>query len=358
VRAAIAAAGTGGHVYPALAVAEALIGRGTAPDDIVFFGGSRMEASAVPAAGFEFVPFRLARLRRAVSAENLAIPWVLRSTSRAMADELRRREIEVVLGMSGYVTVPAAIAARRAGARLVVQEQNAEPGLAARFAARRAEVTLLGLPGPAERLPRSRVVGNPLRKELAAFDRSRLRPKARRAYGLPEDGFVLGVLGGSLGAQVLNESVSEIIAGWGPGRGVLHLTGAAAHQTVSRQAEGAPLPWRCRPFEDHMELFYAASDLVVCRAGAMTVSELAATGSAAVFVPLEAVGQAANAAALADVGGAVVVPQAERERLPAVVSALAEDDAERAALQAAARRAGRPGAAGAVADAVAGGHDD
>lgn len=351
----IAAAGTGGHVYPALAVADMLRERGLRQGEIVFFGGDRMEAGAVPEAGYEFVGFPLARFRRAVTASNLAIPWVLRRTTAAMTAELRRREAEVVLGMSGYVTVPAALAARRSGARLLVHEQNASPGLAARFAARRAEATLLGLPGPAQRLPRSRVVGNPLRRALTRFDRDALRGESRSHYGLSTDVFVLGVLGGSLGARVLNEAVGSVVGSWDGGRAVLHLTGAEAFAEVARDAARSRLPWRCLPFEDQMELFYAASDLVVCRAGAMTVSELAATGSAAVLVPLEAVGQQANAEALADAGGAVVLPQGRLEGLAAVVAELAGDERRRRSMQEAAASFGRPAAAAEVADAVIGG---
>ena len=198
---AIAAAGTGGHVYPALAVAEALERQGVPRSDLVFLGGDRMEATAIPAAGYRFCGVELTKLRRSLSPENLRIPFVVRRAAVAMAEELRRSDVGVVLGMVGYVTVPAALAARRAGVPFVVHEQNADPGLAARFGARRARVTLLGLPGAAERLPRSEVVGNPLRSEIAAFERSRLRAAARRRYGLPAEGPVVGMLGGSLGAM-------------------------------------------------------------------------------------------------------------------------------------------------------------
>ena len=349
----LAAAGTGGHVYPALAVADALVARGVDRDDVIFFGGDRMEAAAVPNAGYQFIGFDLPRLHRSAAPSNLAIPWALWKTTRAMRAEMGRRGAAVVVGMSGYGTVPAALAARMAGIPLIVQEQNASPGLAARFASRRATATFLGLPGPAERLPRSRVVGNPLREEFSAYDRTARRPAARARYGVNEDATVVGVLGGSLGAQVLNQSVAGIIDAWRGGPlEVIHLTGRAAHENMAELAAGSSLPWHCMPFEDRMELFYAAADLVVCRAGAMTISELAATGAPSVVVPLEAVGQQANAAALAGAGGALVVPQAEAGQLPAVVVDLASDTLRLAEMSKAALKSALPDAAEVVADAI------
>jgi UDP-N-acetylglucosamine--N-acetylmuramyl-(pentapeptide) pyrophosphoryl-undecaprenol N-acetylglucosamine transferase len=349
----LAAAGTGGHVYPALAVADALVARGVSRDDVIFFGGDRMEATAIPDAGYQFVGFDLPRFRRSLTPSNLAIPWALWKTTRAMRAEMGRRGAAVVVGMSGYATVPAALAARMAGIPLIVQEQNACPGLAARFASRRANATFLGLPGPAERLPRSRVVGNPLREVFTAYDRAARRPAGRARYGADEAATVVGVLGGSLGAQVLNDSVEGIMAAWeGDALEVVHLTGRAAYENMAELAARSSLPWHCLPFEDCMEHFYAAADLVVCRAGAMTISELAATGVPSVVVPLEAVGQQANAAALVEAGGALTVPQAAVGRLAAVVVELASDAIRLAEMSEAALESALPDAAGVVADAI------
>ncbi|MCB2222939.1 MAG: glycosyltransferase [Actinobacteria bacterium] len=350
---ALAAAGTAGHVYPALAVARALTALGVPREAIVFLGGDRMEASAVPAAGFEFVPFAMPRLRRAPTPSNLAIPWRLSRVTAAMTAEMRHRGTRVVLGTSGYATVPAARAAARLGLPMFVQEQNAAPGLAARYAARRARATFLGLPGPAERLARSRVVGNPLREVFETYDRSARRSAALARYGVDPRATVIGVLGGSLGAKVLNDAVPGIARALAGRRcEIVHLTGRAAHDEVARRAVGSPLPWRCVAFEDAMEHFYAAADLVVCRAGAMTISELAATGSAAVVVPLEAVGQQANAAALAAAGGALVVRQDDAASLPDVVAGLAADTRRLERMRAASAAAALPHAASMVAGAM------
>jgi UDP-N-acetylglucosamine--N-acetylmuramyl-(pentapeptide) pyrophosphoryl-undecaprenol N-acetylglucosamine transferase len=190
------------------------------------------------------------------------------------------------------------------------------------------------------------VVGNPLRAALAGFDRSALRAAARLRYGLPATGPVVGILGGSQGARVLNEAAPVVVAA--VGAPVLHLTGPAAAGLGGGFV--ASLPWIRIPYEPEMQDFYAAVDLVVCRAGAMTVSELTATATPAVLVPLERVGQAANAAVLATAGGAAVVRQDRIGELPGVVAGLLADPAARTGMAAAAFRLARPEAAGTVAD--------
>ena len=329
MRVVIAAAGTGGHVYPALAVGHALVDQGVERGDITVFGGDRMAGPAATEAGFGFSAFRLARLRRSLAPSNLAIPPVVWRAARAMAARLDSLGAAVVLGMSGYVTVPASIAARRRRLPFFVQEQNALPGLAARFAARRALATFIGLPGPASRLPRSVVTGNPLRPEIATFDRKALKDAALRRYDLPSGSAVLGILGGSLGARVLNEAVPAVIEALaGRDVAVVHLSGAAAAGAASK-VEGSSLPLRRLPFEPEMQFFYASCDLVVARAGAMTVSELAATATPAVLVPLKRVGQQHNAAVLGSSGAAVTVDESEMSRLPLVVSGLIDNTERR-----------------------------
>ena len=175
------------------------------------------------------------------------------------------------------------------GAALVVHEQNARPGLANRLISPRAASTLVAFPAAGERLKHSRVVGNPLRAELAAFHGARLRPQALSRYGLPEGRPVLGVIGGSLGAKVLNDVVARIAADADhEGLAIVHLTGALHVDELGLEAKRSPVPWVTVAFEPEMQYFYAAADVVLGRAGALTVSELAATGTPAVLVPLEA----------------------------------------------------------------------
>lgn len=351
---AFAAAGTGGHVYPALAVADALVAGGADPDGIVFFGGHRFEAHAVPAAGYDFVEVPLIALRRSLHPANLRIPLVVHRAARTMRLQMRRRGVKVLLAMGGYVTVPARYAIRGSGARMIIHEQNAVPGLANRIAARVADRVLVAFAAAAT-LPRSEVVGNPLRAEFDGFDRAALRSEARVRYEMPSQGPVVGVMGGSLGASVLNETAAAIAAHLPPDSGIIHLAGPTNAAALEPVAAAAPVRWTVLPFENSMVGFYAGCDLVLCRGGAVTVSELAATATPAVIVPLAiaAAGeQHANAAVLGSIGAAKVVPQAELDRVPALVTELVTTPTQLGEMAAAARRAARPDATMVIAQAM------
>ena len=351
-----AAAGTGGHVYPALAVADALVGSGVARSEILFVGGDRMEASTVPAAGYEFVGVDIRGLRRSLSSDNLKLPSIVLRATRRLAGEFRSRGTRVVAAFGGYVSVPAAWAARRAGARLFVQEQNAVPGLANRMIAGRAVASFVAFPDAEARLRHSSLVGNPLRAAFGRFDRAALRAEARSWYGLDERRPVLGVLGGSLGARVLNDLTARIADAHDPDQlGIVHLTGRAHHDEVAARAAASAIPWITRPFEDRMELFYACADVVLSRAGALTISELAVTGTPAVVVPFAAgtAGhQGANAAHLEKAGGVIVIEESEIDRVPIELEQLLADEPRRASMARAAAAEGLPDAARLIAAAL------
>ena len=166
------------------------------------------------------------------------------------------------------------------------------------------------------------------------------------------DGTVLGVLGGSLGAKSINDAISAYVVGTDSRPPIVHLTGKDHARTLAEAAEGAQIPWRIVAFEDSMEDFYAACDLVVSRAGASTVSELAATGTPSILVPLEAVSQQHNAAHLAEAGAARLLPQQQISGLGAAVDALVFDDDALVRMSDAALGIARPEAASDVADAL------
>jgi UDP-N-acetylglucosamine--N-acetylmuramyl-(pentapeptide) pyrophosphoryl-undecaprenol N-acetylglucosamine transferase len=151
---AFAAAGTGGHVYPALAVARALIDEGVEPDDVIFFGGERLEATAVPGAGFELVPIEIRGLSRSLSARNFTLPAVVARATNVVRDTLVRRGTDVLTSFGGYVGVPGGVGARRARVPLVVHEQNAVAGLANKVVSRWA-ATLCGASSSCSTEPRS-----------------------------------------------------------------------------------------------------------------------------------------------------------------------------------------------------------
>ncbi len=331
---AIAAAGTGGHVFPGLSVGEALVRRGVPHDNIVYVGGSRLESKVYPAEGFPFLQVELRGLKRSFSASNLGIPRVVSRAVSAIAGELRTRDVRVMLGMGGYVTIPAALAARRVRARLVVSEQNAEAGLANALASRWADVAFGAFPSTT-RMAKARWVGNPVRPWLSVFDRSALRSRAIEHYGLDATVPVLGVFGGSLGAGVINRAVTDLATSWsGPDLQILHLAGEEHAAALRSAADGAGVPWTVIAFEPAMDLFYAASDLVVARAGG-AVAELAITRTPSILIPGgfgSGRHQDENARAFEEVGGAVVLSEKEVGNLSVMVSELVGDPERRGSM--------------------------
>ncbi len=333
---ALAAAGTGGHVYPALAVADALVAAGVSRNDIVFFGGDRMESRTVPAAGYDFYGVDIKGLRRSLTTDNLKLPAMVRRAAREIETEMRERKVRAVAVFGGYVSVPVALAGRRVGAEVYLHEQNAIPGLANRMVAVRATGSYVAFPDARRKLRKARVVGNPLRAPLAAFERQALHPAALERYDLPADRPVLGVIGGSLGAKLLNEVTMRIAADADPGSlAIVHLTGTAHVEEIIPVAARSAVIWRPRAFEESMEYFYAASDVVLSRSGALTISELAVTGTPAVAVPYAAgTGghQGANARQLERAGGIVVIEEEDVNRVPVELQQLLMDDSRRAAM--------------------------
>jgi UDP-N-acetylglucosamine--N-acetylmuramyl-(pentapeptide) pyrophosphoryl-undecaprenol N-acetylglucosamine transferase len=279
------------------------------------------------------------------------IPFTVISAIVTMRRAFRTRRVRVVLGLGGYVTVPAAIAARLAGAVVMVSEQNAHAGLGNRMAARVASRCFGSFPETSGL--KAEWVGNPVRSHLASFDRDRLRPEALAHYGLRGDRPVVGVFGGSLGAGVLNRvapqlaELEEIQ--------LVHLAGEIHAEALAPSMTDS---WRIVGFEERMDLFYAAVDLVVARAGG-AVAELSATATPAVLVPGgfgSAGHQAANADYLAAAGAAVVVDESDVSRVPAVVSGILAEVGRLAQMRDAARTLARPDAAEVIAAAMITGH--
>lgn len=347
---AIAAAGTGGHVYPALAVAEALVAGGTDRADIVFFGGDRLEATVYPAEGFAFVRLDLQSLRRNLSPRNLLLPGVMARASRRARTEMADRGVRVVLGMGSYVTVPVGWAAHRSRIPLFLHEQNAEAGLANRMMARLATKTFVSFAETAG-FRRPILVGNPVRERLAGFARPELRHEAMTRYGLIPGPVVVGIFGGSMGAGVINQAVASLAQQWsGSPIQLLHLTGRVHEDDMRRLSEQAVVPWTVLGFEEEMEYFYAACEIVIARAGG-AVGEIAVTGTPAVLVPGSFGGghQMANAARFEKAGAAVVVDEDRLGTLPDIVQRLVDDPRLRRRMAESSKALAHPDAAAVVA---------
>nr|WP_226921599.1 undecaprenyldiphospho-muramoylpentapeptide beta-N-acetylglucosaminyltransferase [Georgenia subflava] len=327
LRVLLAGGGTAGHVNPLLATAATLAGDDGA--EITVLGTEAgLEHTLVPAAGYPLRIVPRVPLPRRPSADLLRLPGRLRAAVRAADVAITETAAEVVVGFGGYVATPAYLAARRLGVPVVVHEQNARPGLANRLGARWAAVVALTFPSTELRAARGRteVTGLPLRPAVATLVADRATTDGatgRRVAGAAELGLnpdlpTLLVTGGSLGAQRLNEAVAGAAnALAGAGVQVLHLTGRGKDEAVRATLAGAGREaadrYHVREYLPAMEHAYACADLVLCRSGAGTVSELAALGLPAVYVPLPFGNgeQRLNAADVVAAGGGVLVEDAE-----------------------------------------------
>ena len=315
-------------MFPGLALARTIVQHD--PEATVRFAGTTrgIETRAVPEAGFALDLLPILPLSRRLAAETLKAPFAAVNGTFAARRLLREHRFDVVCGMGGYVTLPVALAARMEGVPVVLHEQNAVPGIANRLAARVASRIAVGVDAAAAAFPpdRTTVVGNPVRPELARLDRAALHDEAVAAFGLDPGRRTLFVFGGSQGARRINQAVVEATAHWPDPAAVqvLHACGRRDEADVraawaGADPDGRGLLVRIVPFVDRMDLAYAAADLAMTRAGAITVAELTAAGMPAVMVPLPhatADHQAANARAVAAAGGAVVVDDAALDGRP------------------------------------------
>ena len=304
----IIAGGTGGHVFPALAVADALTARGAR---VCWLGTPwGLEARVVPEAGLELRTVPVRGLRGKGALGWLRAPFALARALWLALAVVRETEPDLVIGMGGYASAPGGIAAWMLGKPLVIHEQNAVPGLTNRLLARIASRVLEAFPGSFPPARRARHTGNPLR---AAFTRER-PPEERLADR--RGALRLLVLGGSQGARVLNEMVPAALAAMADRRVVEVRHQAGERNLADARARYATLGLEeaATGFIEDMATAYGWADLVVCRAGALTVSELAAVGVASLLVPYPYAAddhQTANGRFLADAGAALLIRQDE-----------------------------------------------
>jgi UDP-N-acetylglucosamine--N-acetylmuramyl-(pentapeptide) pyrophosphoryl-undecaprenol N-acetylglucosamine transferase len=340
----IMAGGTGGHVFPGLAVADVVKARGWR---VVWMGAkSGMEARIVPARGYEMRWVRVSGVRGKGWLTKLLLPFNLLVAFWQSARAIFRLRPDVVLGMGGYVAFPGGMMASLLARPLAIHEQNAIAGLTNRLLARLADRVLLAFP---DALAGGEWCGNPVREDIAG-----LAPPEQRYAG--RDGPLrLLVIGGSLGAQALNTVVPQALARLVPSERpiVVHQSGEKHLDQLRASYAAAGVDGTLVSFIDDMGARYAECDLVLCRAGATTIAELAAAGIASVLVPYpHAVDdhQSANARYLVEHDAALLAPQAS---LDAASLATMLGSLDRPRLQAMAQRAralGRPDAAIRVAD--------
>jgi len=348
-RVMIMAGGTGGHVFPALAVAEDLRARGMD----VFWLGTRnsFEARVVPESGFSMEWIDVQGLRGTGLARWLVAPFKLGLAMLQALTVLIRKRPGVVVGMGGFVTGPGGVMARLMGIPLIIHEQNAIPGMTNQLLSRIANHVLEAFPKSFGAERQAEVVGNPVRAEITALPTPTERMAGRKGS------LRLLVLGGSQGAQALNDTVSRALAKMEQGLRpiVRHQAGRDKDEATLAAYTAVGVEAHVQPFVTDMAEAYGWADLVICRSGALTVSELAAAGVAAVLVPFpHAVDdhQTRNAGYLCDQGAARLLPQSElnAESLAVCLNELLSDRAQLQRMAEKARALAQPESTRRVAD--------
>lgn len=307
-RIVIMAGGTGGHVFPALAVAELLIEKGW---QVSWLGTQKgLESRVIPENGIEIDWLSVTGVRgKGLTAKITALFMLFKACVQAMKI-LRQRKPDIVLGMGGFVAGPGGLMAKLLGLPLIIHEQNRIPGTTNRLLARMANQVLEAFPGSFSGKIKAKCTGNPLRKRFLTV--------SKNGRQRSEKEFRILIFGGSQGAQILNETVPEAIAEFqnsGLAKQsvqIKHQTGAAMLSQVESRYQDLGIKAETNAFIDDMVAAYQWADLVICRAGAMTVSEVAAMGVPAIFIPLPSAiddHQTANARYLTDAGAGLLLMQ-------------------------------------------------
>ncbi|MCD6161647.1 MAG: undecaprenyldiphospho-muramoylpentapeptide beta-N-acetylglucosaminyltransferase [candidate division Zixibacteria bacterium] len=352
-----AGGGTGGHLIPAINIARLL--RSKLENTQFLFVGIKggMERNIVEKNGFPIEEIEVVGMKRNITGMINFSKKIIRAYIQADSI-VRRFNPDVVVGTGGFLSAPVVLAGKRRKAKILIQEQNAYPGLATRFLARFADRICLAFEGSKKHFKKARktiVTGNPLREDLVVscdntlFDEFNLKPGKK----------VLFITGGSRGAQSLNEAISEFYNNgllpddWQ----ILWQTGVDKYEKVIEQFKEIDFPGRMMPFIDSMPKAYAIADLIVCRAGAMTLSEILALGLPAILVPYPyaaADHQMKNALDLKNKGAVDVITDSKlkTDEFTSLLTGLISDDARRHELKEKARAMGSTGAAKAITEEI------
>ena len=347
IRAIISGGGTGGHIFPALSIADKL--KELNPETEILFVGAtgRMEMEKVPAAGYEIIGLPVAGLQRKLTLSNFALPFkVIKSVS--MAKKLIREfKPDIAIGVGGYASAPLLWAATRMGIPTLIQEQNGYAGLTNKILGKKAKSICVAYEGMERFFPADRIVlsGNPIRKDIVPASQE-MKEEAYRFYGLDPQKKHIFVVGGSLGSGTLNEAMKKWISDGCPGgKDIEVIWQCGKHYKKSVDAfmdeartSGKPVAGiQHSDFIMRMDLAYAAADIVISRSGASSVSELCAAHKAVIFVPSPNVAedhQTHNAMALVRKDAAMMVKDSEAaEKLMSQACGLMEDEEQIARME-------------------------
>ena len=350
----ITGGGTGGHIFPAIAIADAI--RRLRPDAEFLFVGAigKMEMERVPQAGYTIEGLNVAGFQRKFSLRNLVFPYKLFTSLWKARQIVQRFQPDVVVGTGGYASGPVMKAAQRAGIPTLIQEQNSYAGMTNKLLARRATKVCVAYDHMEAFFPAANIVftGNPVRQDIVQLQGK--RAEAIAYYGLQPDKKILAVIGGSLGARTLNKAMqyghdllqsSDVQVLWQCGK---------YYEAIYQDCETAQLPnVQLRAFIERMDLLYAAADVIISRAGALSISELCLVGKPAILVPSPNVAedhQTKNALSLVQKTAARLVRDADavEKMLPEALLIL-HNEALAFSLSESIRQMGRPNAADAIA---------
>ncbi|MCE7044014.1 undecaprenyldiphospho-muramoylpentapeptide beta-N-acetylglucosaminyltransferase [Dyadobacter sp. CY312] len=354
----ISGGGTGGHIYPAIAIANAILKK--EPDTEILFVGAlgKMEMEKVPKAGFQIVGLPIVGIKRELSLDNLAFPFKLVNSLLKARDVVKQFKPDVAVGVGGFASGPLLMMASLAGIPILIQEQNSYAGVTNKLLAKRAAKICVAYPGMEAFFPKPKLalLGNPVRRDIV--DVSGRKNEALVHFDLSPERKTLFVMGGSLGARSINESINNglkklLDAGyqilWQTGKGFIE----KARESIQRLDTD-----RVKAFEFiyEMDLAYAVADVVVSRAGALSVSELCLVAKPAILVPYPAAAedhQTKNALSLTEQHAAILVKD-EKTAVELVTKAidLLEDLSQQAILKSNIKKLGRPSAADDIAAEV------
>lgn len=355
LRVALAGGGTGGHLFPAMAIAERLKERRPEAEFLFFGTLGKIEARVIPQKGYPFRSIWISGFHRSLRLDNLLFPVKVVVSLWQSWMALRQFRPNVVIGTGGYVCGPVLAVASWMGIPTIVHESNSFPGVTTRLLASRVNRLLVSFEDTKRWLRRTdhvTVVGTPVRKGLGMSDRA----SARKQFELDQDRTTVLIVGGSLGASSVNRAIAASVdALKTAGIQLIWQTGRIDEADLTARF-GQLRIGRVTGFIENMDAAYAAADLVVARAGASTLAELTAIGKASVLVPYPhaaADHQTKNAKSMEAAGAAIVVPDKDAmDRLSPTMITLAADPAKRSAMERAAKQLGKPNAADTIAEMV------
>lgn len=335
LRAIISGGGTGGHIFPAISIANKL--KEVCPDTEILFVGAkgRMEMEKVPAAGYKIEPLDIAGLQRRLTVENLKLPFKVIGSIRHAKKIIKEFKPDIVIGVGGYASAPTLWAAQKLHIPTLIQEQNGYAGLTNKILGKKANCICTAYEGMEKFFPAERITltGNPIRKIVASAGPEH-KAEAIEFYGLDPEKKHIFIVGGSLGSRTLNESVkSWITNGCVGGENVEIIWQCGKYYKASVDTFMKEHPCKSihhYDFISRMDLAYSVADIVISRSGASSVSELCAAGKACIFVPSPNVAedhQTHNAMALVNKGAAMIVKDVDaEEQLMSTAMTLLQDE--------------------------------